>query len=599
MAFAYSPVAPNPYALSIAELMQHAGDIRAQEAMAKGQVWGHAVEAIGQDIAKPIAQAADPERQAAQLNLAATKSALATRQGVGQIVATFTKPDGSIDRDGLARTLAQSGIPLEAQDAALKSVESIAAGREAEQTRQQEHFADAGNFVYQALKGLPVDATPQQKSSVVLGGLALAKAGGASDQQLDQFIAAMQQGTDPLHLALGAMSLSPSKRYAEDLKGYNLNRGEVHVDPSGSITNGPPTVGEPKSMLVNGQPTMVTPVTAGDGTVTWKNQQGQPVEVQPLPTAETTPRPETGVVFEKNGKEVTPLWDPQTQQFLDPDTKQPVSVRRPTPASVIIRNENSQAPNLPVWATDASRPSGSDANRIDAVSKMTPNGLYQAALNYLANGQYPPTGRGSDPVAVAQRAAINAKVGAIAADSGMDLPALRAFYKANAGSLTALQKMQDSVQSFMATADKNAGLLEQSLKQLPDTGSPLLNQPLRSFVKNVQGNTAMAPIATYLQSVSNEYARIIAQPNLSGQLTDTARSEAAQLLDPKATIDQMIASVRALNAEGSNRLLSIGDQIKTIQSRMNDAPKGNTSPPGGASTPIPPIKVGGFTVTVH
>ncbi len=215
---------------------------------------------------------------------------------------------------------------------------------------------------------------------------------------------------------------------------------------------------------------------------------------------------------------------------------------------------------------------------------MTPNGLYQAALNYIANGQYPTTGRGSDPVAVAQRAAVTSKVGAIAAASGMDEPALRAFYKANGASLSAQQKMQDSVQGFIATADKNAALLDDSLKKIPDTGSPLFNKPLRSFQKDVLGNTDLSQFGTYLQSVQNEYARIISQPNLAGQLTDSARKEAETLLDPKSTVPQMLASLQALKNEGNNRLMSVGEQIQRIQQRIQAGPQGNN--PSGSTTPV-------------
>src|SRR5262249_46995381 len=141
-----------------------------------------------------------------------------------------------------------------------------------------------------------------------------------------------------------------------------------------------------------------------------------------------------------------------------------------------------QFSKYPSWVTDASRPvTGPESNQIDPTSRMSPNGLYQAAQNYIATGQFPPTGRGSDPGSVAQRAAIETKAGAIAADAGMDLPALRAFYKANTQSLTQQQKSADAVQSFMNTADRNATLLEQSLTKIPDIGSPKFNKPVRDF----------------------------------------------------------------------------------------------------------------------
>jgi hypothetical protein len=152
------------------------------------------------------------------------------------------------------------------------------------------------------------------------------------------------------------------------------------------------------------------------------------------------------------------------------------------------------------------------------------------------------------------------------------------------------------VQGFMATADKNAALLQETLKKIPDTGIPLFNQPVRAFAKNVAGNKDLSQFATYLQSVQNEYARIISQPNLAGQLTDSARHEAEALLDPKSTVPQILGSIEALQKEGTNRLVSVGEQIQRIQKRMQVGPPGGP-PVDGASTTAP-IKVGGFTVVV-
>jgi hypothetical protein len=247
-------------------------------------------------------------------------------------------------------------------------------------------------------------------------------------------------------------------------------------------------------------------------------------------------------------------------------------VRPIPPASITIHNQNAQASNIPTWATDDSRPTGPEANKPDPNIRMTPNGLYQAAQNYIANGQFPPTGLGTNPIAIAQREAITSKVGAIAAASGMDVPSLRAFFKSNAASLGQQQKMYDSVQGFMATADKNATLLEASLKKLPDLGVPIFNKPFRTFEKDVAGDPNLSQFSTYLKSVQNEYARIISQPNLAGQLTDSARHEAEVLIDPKSTVPQIVASIQALKNEGTNRLVSVGEQIQRIQSRMTTAP---------------------------
>jgi|SRR5215831_1400800 len=244
-------------------------------------------------------------------------------------------------------------------------------------------------------------------------------------------------------------------------------------------------------------------------------------------------------------------------------------VRAIPPASVTVQNlAAGLADKIPAWARDASRPTGPDANTIDPTIQRTPNGLYQDAVTYIQTGQYPQVGRGNDPRAQAVRAAVDAKAGAIAADAGMDIPELRSVFRANAGSLNQQQKAFDQASKNIATADRNVALLEPLLAKIGDTGSPKFNATLRDFQKRWFGDPVMGPIGTYLASVQNEYGQLITSGTGNVALTDGARHEAQALIDPNATVAQMLGSIQALKNEGNNRLLSTADQIKAIQGRM-------------------------------
>ena len=52
----------------------------------------------------------------------------------------------------------------------------------------------------------------------------------------------------------------------------------------------------------------------------------------------------------------------------------------------------------------------------------------------------------------------------------------------------------------------------------------------------------------------------------------------------------MLGSIAALKAEGGNRLLSTGDQIKLIQGRMGIG--GARGPAGAAPVALPPVPAG-------
>jgi hypothetical protein len=423
------------------------------------------------------------------------------------------------------------------------------------------------------------------KMSLVKTGAASIAAAGNDPVLADHFLTQLEKnGTYPKdQIAQFRDFIKADPGNTEKLTAYLMGPQKGEVVPAGaSVVNpvtskvtftAPPKAPNPsfeaKAVLLDGEPQEVTfDKNSGKYIFNGEDVTGR---VQPA-KASANAQSES---FMLDGKPVKGAFVPDASGGKYLYNGQDVTARvKPIPAaSTIIQGQRDAAlSNLPTWATDSSRPVGPDANKIDPAVRMTPNGLFQAAQSFIATGQFPPTGRGADPTSLAVRSAINAKVGAIAAESGMDLPELRAFYKANQASLTANVKMQDAVQGFMATADKNADLLQKTLDKIPDLGSPALNKPLRSLDKNLLGDPNMSKFATYLQSVQNEYGRIISQPNLAGQLTDSARHEAEALIDPKATVPQIIASIQALKAEGDNRLLSVGEQVKRIQQRMQVGP---------------------------
>jgi hypothetical protein len=112
---------------------------------------------------------------------------------------------------------------------------------------------------------------------------------------------------------------------------------------------------------------------------------------------------------------------------------------------------------------------------------------------------------------------------------GADVAANRADYQADSGSLRRLQQQTDAVSAFESTAAKNSALLDETLKKLPNAGATFLNRPLRSLSGSL-GSEDMAAFNTIRQSVANEYARIISNPNMVGTMSDAADRAAAGLL---------------------------------------------------------------------
>jgi hypothetical protein len=598
MPFQYTPYR-NEFAGTIGELMRAGpeaqaraaiaiGNAQAQGAVQAGNAWAGGIQNIAQAATGAASQIAKEREEAPiraqQAELRTLQLGEAKRQAssADQLAAMkrqvggylndpdVINPDGTFNLGGMTKKLSgplpngASG-PTETPDiTALAGLlepinQHITQARESQRVYAEHQTNALARLASGVLTlGAPSAAQPEGAylSYATVGVAAAVKAGLMTQPQADQFLA--QVAADPERALKGAAmrsTVAPIKLGKDD----RLVSG---IDPTQTIVGATP---DPADKYKGSY-------TGPDGIRRYAD--GTPITGQvmaPQPPAKAAPAAGS---FEDYVTRAAALAGKTVAQLSPADIelarkKYQQADDRPQ-ASVTIRNETNNAlANLPAWALDDTRPTGPEANAVDPVIGRTPNGLYQDAVTLIQTGAYPSMGRTNDARGVALRTAIDAKVGAIAASSGMDVPQLRAFFKSNQASLTAQQKLYDAAAANIATADRNADLLAEALTKMPDSGSPLLNQSLRAFQARVAGDPAMAAIGTYLASVQNEYGKLITSASgTSAALTEGARHEAQNLINPDATVKQMLASIAALKAEGGNRLLSTGDQIKLISGRM-------------------------------
>ena len=216
-----------------------------------------------------------------------------------------------------------------------------------------------------------------------------------------------------------------------------------------------------------------------------------------------------------------------------------------------------------------------------------------AAQNYLKTGQLPQElSRSTGTItAVIQRAAeLNKLAG------GPGLSANTAEYKANQDSLKNLQSNFDQVEAFTNTAKANVKGLESVLGKLPDSGSRLTNIPVRMVSSATVGAANMAEFKTRINSVQTEAAKIINSSNASGVLSDSARHELQEIVDPNATVGAIRSSLKALQSEWDNRTTGYRTQIEDIRGRLGNvtsSPTSSVSQPGSAPKSDPFAQFGG------
>ncbi len=198
-------------------------------------------------------------------------------------------------------------------------------------------------------------------------------------------------------------------------------------------------------------------------------------------------------------------------------------------------------------------------------TELTAEGLDAAALMFSKTGQLPSLGMGDKTT---RKAIINR---AAALTPGLDLASAKADFGANSESLKGLQKQRDALGAFEATAIKNLDVFLNLAAKVPDTGSPALNQPLRHASERMFGGDTLTAYNTARRTVIPEFAKILANPGLSGQLSDSARKEIEEVVSGSATLKQTIAAAKVLKQDTENRRTSYDDQIAAIQQRIGKA----------------------------
>ena len=187
-----------------AQGLQQSADAQARAQAANGQIWGGAIAQLGQipgEMAKY--KLADTENQVRQQQLATQKRYAQGEQDANWIYQGLMKPgpDGTVNIDEstlpkLQAGMANAGVPLEVQDRTVNSLKSVMEANTSFRQSQIDHQVKIAKAV---LAGVTPDHPLTPGSA--LATLKMAQTNGiANAHDVDQFMAAMNQGHDPADL---------------------------------------------------------------------------------------------------------------------------------------------------------------------------------------------------------------------------------------------------------------------------------------------------------------------------------------------------------------------------------------------------------------
>ncbi len=131
-----------------------------------------------------------------------------------------------------------------------------------------------------------------------------------------------------------------------------------------------------------------------------------------------------------------------------------------------------------------------------------------------------------------------------------------------------MQKQRDAVVSFENTANANLDRFLETAKGVVDSGSPLINRPLRTIGRDVLGSQNQAAFDAARLVAQNEIAKVTSNPNLTGQLSDAARKEVEAAMSPNATLGQIYSVAKVLRADMASRHEALDQQLGAIQGRI-------------------------------
>lgn len=221
---------------------------------------------------------------------------------------------------------------------------------------------------------------------------------------------------------------------------------------------------------------------------------------------------------------------------------------------------------------------GRQVTNFTAAPALSPEAIKLLADSVATGGALPNLGRNAGG-AIAQ--IYNT---AAAQHPGTDINSAKAGYRADSGSLAALQKNRDAVSAFENTALKNLDQFLSTAKGVYDSGSPLLNSPIRMVTEKMAGSDNMTAFNVARQVAVTEIAKVLSNPGMGGQLSDSARHEVQGLIGKDATLKQIYRAAEILKGDMKNRADSMDAQIGEIRSRIGKGGNGGNPPAAAAAT---------------
>lgn len=220
--------------------------------------------------------------------------------------------------------------------------------------------------------------------------------------------------------------------------------------------------------------------------------------------------------------------------------------------------------------------------------KLTGDAVTNEAWYQIINGKIRPGAVSWGVSGNADRVAITNKMAEIASEYGIPpdkLASLGLTNRAKASALLALEKQRNAVQAYERSFVSQIDVLEGLSQKVGRTDSPWVNKSLNELRSKGMGDPDVAEYLGQMRLVQTEAARIIANPNLSGQLTDTARKEIHDILNGEMTVAQVTRLTTRLKADAELRKQGLDKQAEQLGNEIRGSAEAPKAEAPKAATP--------------
>lgn len=220
---------------------------------------------------------------------------------------------------------------------------------------------------------------------------------------------------------------------------------------------------------------------------------------------------------------------------------------------------------------------------------LSQQGLDLAASQFARTGQLPSFSR--DPIE--RRRIINraAEMEGEAGNAPGDTVTNRMDQKAVQQSYNAITKDLTAIGPYNNMLETNGAVAKDLAAKAIASSAQLANKPINWLRQNATDNPDVAKYLAQIRIFTTEAARVLNNPRLVGQLTDTARKEMEGVINGDMPLNATVGVIDRLTQDGKIRVGSMEDQAAYLKDRLAGkkdatapAARSTTGAPAGART---------------